>query len=307
MNGAAALRVANRANKPGHPASPFIAEFAAVKNTAKARKKKKPAPQDLVKTPFIPADLNEFPARTKRLEIFLLMGQSNMKGRGVMPANPLNDPQIVMMHKPSDGCFLARHPLHLTGDPTDFSGADNAGVGPGIAFAQAIAEARPDVRVLLIPCAVGGTQISAWQKGRRLYEEAVRKAKLALKQAPKGKARIAGALWLQGESDSTTKEKLAAYPERLDQMIKDLRADLSLPKLPFVACTIGELKESNVNDRKAINAILLDLPNRIPHTACVDSREFARSIGDRVHFDTATQNKHGLRYAEKYLQLYRER
>lgn len=269
----------------------------------KKKRKSKPAPADLAKTPLVPAAIRTFPSNTERLEIFLLMGQSNMKGRGKMPAKPLNNPQIVMMHKPSDGYFLARHPLHLTGDPNDFSGSDNAGVGPGLAFAQAIAKAKPDSRILLIPCAVGGTQIAAWQKGRRLYEESVRKAKLALKQAPKGKTRIAGALWLQGESDSTTKEKLTAYQGRLDQMIKDLRQDLKLPNLPFIACTIGELKQSNVNDRKAINSILLDLPNRISHTACIDSREFAKSIGDQVHFDTATQSEHGRLYAAKFLKL----
>ncbi len=208
-----------------------------------------------------------------------------------------------MMHKPSDGIYRARHPLHLTGDPKDFTGSDNAGVGPGLAFAQAIAKARPDSRILLIPCAVGGTQIASWQKGRRLYEETVRKARLALRQAPRGKARIAGALWLQGESDSTTREKLAAYQDRLDQLIRALRQDLNLPDLPFIACTIGELKEFNVNDRKAINAILLDLPNRIPHTACIDSRGFARSIGDMVHFDTETKIRHGQLYAAELLSL----
>ena len=150
------------------------------------------------------------------------------------------------------------------------------------------------------------TQVAAWQKGRRLYEETVRKARLALKQAPQGKARIAAALWLQGESDSTSPEKLSAYQKRLDAMIEALRADLNSPGLPFIACTIGELKESNVNDRKAINAILLDLPNRVPNSACIDSRKFARSIGDMVHFDSETQNRHGQLCAREFLRLSNE-
>jgi len=295
----------NLVNATGLPASPFVIEFAEVKSTTAPKKvrKKKPAPIDLVKTQLVPARITELSEGTQRLEIFLLMGQSNMKGRGVMPTPPLRDPQIVMMHKPSDGYFLARHPVHLTGNPKDFSGADNAGVGPGLAFAQAIAKTQPEARILLIPCAVGGTQVASWQKGRKLYEESIRKAKLALKQSPEGKARIAGALWLQGESDSTTKEKLAAYQGRLDQMVADLRKDLKILDLPFIACTIGELKESNVADRKAINAILLDLPNRVPDTACIDSRSFAKSIGDMVHFDTETQNRHGRLFAEEYLKL----
>lgn len=268
-----------------------------------ARGKRKPAPPDLVRTPLVPADLGQFPEGARRLEIFLLMGQSNMKGRGRMPAEPLSDPRLVMMHRRTDGYFRARHPLHLTGDPGDFAGADNAGVGPGLAFAQAMVEARPDRRVLLIPCAVGGTAMAKWRKGQRLYSETVRRAKLALSQAPKGRARIAGALWLQGESDSTTPEKIAAYQESLDGMIRNLRADLGVPDLPFIACTIGEMKQGQAGDRRAINEILLGLSSRVSRSACVDGRAFAKSIGDEVHFDTDTQNEHGRLFAKEYLRL----
>ncbi len=270
------------------------------------KKKRKPAPKDLVQTPLVPADLRAFPASTKQLEIFLLMGQSNMKGRGLMPTEPLRDPRIVMMHRRTDGFFLARHPLHLTGDPKNFSRADNAGVGPGLAFAQAVAEARPEARILLIPCAVGGTAVAKWRKGQRLYEETIRRAKLALDKVPAGKARIVGALWLQGEADSGSPERVAAYAGALDRVIADLRKDLGLPDLPFVACTIGEMTERNVAARKDINRLLLDLPHRVSRTACIDSRAFAKSIGDGVHFDTPTQNRHGRLYAESFLKLVAE-
>ena len=114
--------VHNLVNSAGLPTSPFVTEFAAVKSSGvRSKRPRKPAPPDLVKTPLVPADITKFPGETESLEIFLLMGQSNMKGRGKMPDRPFSDPQIVMMHKPGDGYFLARHPLHLTGDPDDFS------------------------------------------------------------------------------------------------------------------------------------------------------------------------------------------
>jgi hypothetical protein len=224
-----------------------------------AQKRTKPAPPDLTRPPLKAADIAMQPSGLDRVEIFLLMGQSNMKGRGVMPEEPLRNPQIIMMHKGTDGWFLARHPLHLIGSPTDFSGADNAGVGPGLAFAETLAKARPKTRIALIPCALGGSNITQWRKGRTLHDETVRRAKLALEQGPKGKTRIAGALWLQGESDSTTAGKIQAYPERLAQLIDNLRADTGVPALPFIACTIGEMKP-NSGPRAKINAILLDLP-----------------------------------------------
>ncbi len=267
-----------------------------------AQPKRKPAPGDLVTTPLVPADISRLPDGMEQVEIYLLIGQSNMKGRGVMPEKPFQDPQIVMMHLRTDEWFHARHPLHLTGDPKTFKGADNAGVGPGLSFAQSLSRKKPTTRIALVPCARGGTAISKWQKGQRLYDETVRKAKLTLKQAPTGKARIAGAIWLQGEADSQTPEKIAAYPERLGKMIDDLRTDLGIPDLPFVACTIGELRDPK-EPRAAINKILLNISELRPNTACVDSRSFAADIGDRVHFDTETQEKHGKIFAELMLKL----
>lgn len=90
---------------------------------------------------------------------------------------------------------------------------------------------------------------------------------------------------------------------RHGQLVTNLRKDTGEPDLPFIACTIGELKPESQESRAAINAILLNLPQRVPNTACVDSREFAKDIGDRVHFDTATQEKDGKRFAEKYREM----
>jgi hypothetical protein len=48
-------------------------------------------------------------------------------------------------------------PFHLTGDPATFQGHDNAGVGPGNAFAEAVLVANPEARIGLIPYAKGGS------------------------------------------------------------------------------------------------------------------------------------------------------
>ncbi len=284
--------------------SMILALLAIVSSSANGAKKVKPAPPDLVKRPFVPVAIEAIHEGTDRVDIFLLMGQSNMKGRGVMPKQPLRDPQIIMMHKGNDGWYHARHPLHMIGNPKDFRGADNAGVGPGLAFAQAVAKAQPNTRIALIPCAVGGTSIASWRKGKTLYDETIRRAKLALSQGPKDKTRIAGALWLQGEADGKTVTRVQAYQAALGRMIDDLRKDTGVRDLPFIACTIGEMRERWEGTAK-INAILLDIPTIRSYTACVDSRGFAKHIGDGVHFDTATQEEHGRRYAVEYLKIER--
>jgi len=105
-----------------------------------------------------------------------------------------------------DQWYLARHPLHLTGDAKTFQGHDNAGVGPGLAFAEVLAAQDKAAAIGLVPCAVGGSSIKLWQKGAKLYEDALRRAKLALQTTAPVKARLRGILWLQGEANANAQE-----------------------------------------------------------------------------------------------------
>ena len=255
------------------------------------------------KPPLEAVDITKLPEGTTQLDLYLLTGQSNMKGRGVMPEEPKRDPRIVMMHLKDDQWYLARHPLHLTGSAKTFEGHDNAGVGPGLSFAEALAEANPKSTIALVPCAVGGSSIKLWQKGAKLYNEALRRAKLALQTTAPVKARICGVIWLQGEANANPAE-LPLHADRLKTMIESLRTDLALPELPFIACTIGEMKgEDALQNIRAMNDILLALPKSVPHTASVDARDLKTHIGDQVHFDTAAQGEIGRRFAAKLLEM----
>lgn len=265
-----------------------------------AQKASTPPP---AKPPLVGAEITDLPEATERLDLFLLIGQSNMKGRGHMPEEPLNDPRFVMMHLKNDQWYHARHPLHLTGDPKTFKGHDNAGVGPGLAFATEIAAADPKARIGLLPCAKGGSAISLWSEKGRLYLEAVRRTKQALSEGPKGKTRLRAVLWLQGEADSKV-AKLPGYPAALNSLVDRLRADFDIPDLPFIACTIGEMNKDTAGVKRAeMNKLLLDLPNQRENTACVDARDLIGHIGDSVHFDTASQEEMGRRFAAKLLEL----
>lgn len=252
--------------------------------------------------PLASVYITKLPAGMERLDLFLLMGQSNMKGRGFMPEQPSRDPRIVMMHLRDDQWYVARHPLHLVGDAKTFDGADNAGVGSGLAFAESLLARDPKARIGLIPCAVGGTSIELWQKGAKLYEAALRRARLARQTTAPVKGTIRGVLWLQGEANANEKD-LPGHEARLLKLMDDLRADLEMPDLPFIACTIGEFKtDSRAINRAAMNKLLLALPTQRPHTACVDARDLKTHIGDSVHFDTAAQNEIGRRYAARFLE-----
>ncbi len=272
------------------------------KATAKAKvgRVETPAPTH---PPLQAVDVTKLPEGTEQLDLYLLMGQSNMKGRGIMPEEPKRDPRIVMMHLKDDSWYLARHPLHLTGDATTFAGHDNAGVGPGLAFAEVLISQKPNIAIGLVPCAVGGSAINLWQKGGKLYDEALRRAKVALQTTAPVKARIRGVLWLQGEANANT-AGLAVHEAKLIKLVDDLRADLAQPDLPFIACTIGEMGDaSKLADKIAMNQLLLTLPSKRAHTACVDARELKTHIGDSVHFDTPAQSEIGKRFAAKLNEL----
>ena len=157
--------------------------------------------------------------------------------------------------------------------------------------------------IALVPAARGGSWVNLWQPGRDLYQEAVSSALKALADFPEGKARIRGVLWLQGESDAQD-NRYADYSARLSNVIAGLRRDLDETELPFIACTIGTfIRPERFNRVPEINEVLLTLPDREPFTACVDARDVIGHIGDQLHYDTASQEIIGQRYAETYLQL----
>lgn len=259
-----------------------------------------PAP---TQPPLQAADITKLPEGTTQLDLYLLIGQSNMKGRGAMPAEPKRDPRIVMMHLKDDSWYLARHPLHLSGDAKTFAGHDNAGVGPGLAFAEMLIQQHPKTAVGLVPCAVGGSSINVWQRGAKLYKEALRRATLALQQTAPVKARIRGVLWLQGETNANAAD-LAVHETKLLKLVDDLRSDLAQPDLPFIACTIGEMGDpAKLADKAGMNKILLALPSKRPFTTCVDARDLRTHIGDSLHFDTSAQNEIGKRFAAKMSEM----
>lgn len=172
-----------------------------------------------------------------------------------------------------------------------------------MSFAETLAAQHQTLAIGLVPCAKGGSSIKLWQKGAKLYDEALRRAKLALQTTAPVKARLRGILWLQGEANANAQER-PQYAQQLRSMITSFRADLAMPDLPFIACTIGEMQsEPRLTDLKAMNEILLALPKSVPHTACVDARDLKTHIGDSVHFDTAAQNEIGKRFATKVSEM----
>lgn len=218
----------------------------------------------------------------KQMKLFLLIGQSNMAGRGKVEAQDTKEnPHIFMLTKDLKW-VLAKDPLHFD--------KPSAGVGLGSEFAREIQKAHPDATIGLIPCAVGGTSLDQWKAGGALYKAAVVRAGEAMKNGT-----LAGILWHQGESDAAP-DKVATYADRLEVMIGQLRKDLKATKVPVV---MGELIHGHANN-DAINVELAKAAKKVPFCGLAGSE----GLGNKaLHFNSADARAFGKRYAIEYLKL----
>jgi hypothetical protein len=233
----------------------------------------------------------EIPSKAP-FHVYLLMGQSNMAGRGRMTdADRRPVPRVWMLDK-ENRWVPAAHPLH-------FDKPKIAGVGLGIDFAKRMCQQDPEIHVGLVPCAFGGTPLSRWSKGGDLYQNAVARAKAA-----RDRGTLKGVLWHQGESDSGSAETARTYGDRLAKMIRDLRADLESPALPFVAGRLGEFYVRSGRSAHAdqVDAAIADVPNRVENAACA-SAEGLDHKGDQVHFSAAALRELGPRYAAEMIRI----
>lgn len=225
--------------------------------------------------------------------VYILMGQSNMAGRGEITEEFKNEslPRVFMLNKENQW-VVARHPVH-------FDKPAIAGVGPGLSFGISIAEIHPDVRIGLVPCAVGGTSIDLWQPGSQdnvtkthPYDDALIRIREAMKSGV-----IKGVIWHQGEADKDP-QKASLYLSKLSRLIERIRTEVHDPELPFVAGELGRYIPNCEN----INHELARLPSQISNTAVASSEGLVHK-GDGTHFDGPSATKLGKRFAQKMLEL----
>ena len=226
-------------------------------------------------------------------DLFLLIGQSNMAGRGLLDSTtPLTDPHVLMYR--DNQWQPATEPLH-----TDKA---TAGISLGMGFAHhlIIHASDANAQIGLLPCAVGGTPLSRWMPGHDLYENAVSICKTALSQGDK----LKGILWHQGEADSKDLPTANTYGLRLTKIITSIRSELRADHVAFVAGELGYFLQNHEACKyfTRVNQILRSL--KLANYACARANGLT-DLGDNVHFDGASLREFGRRYSKCYLQVSR--
>ncbi len=218
----------------------------------------------LLTTSFTTAFTQNVPAD---MQLFLLVGQSNMAGRGMVePEDEVEDPHIFMQTKEKQW-VPARDPMH-------FDKPKVAGVGPGLSFARTLLKTDPNINIGMIPAARGGSNIREWKaRNDGFYAWAMQRAKKAGENGT-----LRGILWHQGEADCTD-ENTAAYAGRFSAMIQQMRTDLGNENLPVV---IGELGYFNPTHEK-FNANLPAVAASVPHCALVSAEAHLSKIRFKRH------------------------
>lgn len=232
-------------------------------------------------------------------DVFLLIGQSNMAGRGYMVEGDEDvfDENVFILDNQGD-IVPATNPLNQYSSIR--KGMNIQRICPGYGFARKIST-ETGRKILLVVNARGGTTISQWAKGEGgegYYEEAVRRAGQAMKYGE-----LKAILWHQGCGDA---RNVDTYMANLTALVSNLRADLNAQDLPFIAGELGQWRPHVT----AFNEMIHTIADHIPYSDWVSSDGCLPIVTERSngqpdlkdpHFDRESQILIGERYADKVL------
>jgi chondroitin AC lyase len=250
----------------------------------------------LIVISFSPCESLPVPGKQKpeedfpeNLDIYLLIGQSNMAGRAVIEEHDKDSIDRVFLYKGIDSQSWEKAANPLNKYSSIRKSLSMQRLGPGYTFARDMAAFSPEKKIGLVVNAKGGTSIDLWEPGSEFYNEAIRRTKDALKYG-----KLKGVIWHQGESDASSHQ---AYMDKLLKLIQGLRFDFDIPDLPFIAGQISNDKPH----REEFNTMILDLPSRMENTAVVTTENIATT--DSTHFNSESQRLLGKRYAVAMIKL----
>ncbi len=223
---------------------------------------------------------------------FLLIGQSNMAGRGFLnEAVPAPNSHIFVL---KNGRW--QYMFRPVNPDRPFSGVCLAE-----SFAFKYSQTHNNVDVGLIPCADGGTSLEQWKEGSLLFDNAVFQAKLAMRTS-----NIAGVLWHQGEADCSS-ALYPTYKERCTKIMNAFKEQLGLYDVPFLLGGLGDYlpqctQDDNLKNYFHVNEALKLMANDDKMMGYVDASGL-KPNPDNLHFSAPALYEFGERYFDVFSAL----
>ncbi|KHD37699.1 acetyl xylan esterase [Clostridium acetobutylicum] len=220
---------------------------------------------------------------------FLMLGQSNMAGRGFINEVPMIYNERIQM--------LRNGRWQMMTEPINYD-RPVSGISLAGSFADAWSRKNQEDIIGLIPCAEGGSSIDEWASDGVLFQHALSEAKFAMQSSE-----LTGILWHQGESDSLN-GNYKVYYKKLLLIIEALRKELNVPDIPIIIGGLGDFlgKEGFGKSCTEYNFINKELQKFAFEQ---DNCYFVTASGltcnpDGIHIDAISQRKFGLRYFEAF-------
>jgi hypothetical protein len=247
---------------------------------------------------FIAAFLILFsPSLQAKELVFILAGQSNMAGQGnaaELSPNYRRPPKNV--------------DYYYNGYKTPLNRFKH--FGPEIGFAHELSRHFPGTKIKLIKFAVGGTSLFAWDPAWNaskasltrnasagpLFKKLIKTVKIQFKG---NDSKLAGILWMQGETDAKYPNAAKQYMGNLNRFINALRTELHSPNALFLMGSINPplnlFPATPIVQQAQKNAA-----SRIRNLRLVRTEDLGKR-NDHLHYNTSGQIELGKRFAQAYL------
>ena len=259
---------------------------------------------------FLVASLLSVASAAEPIKVFILAGQSNMDGQGVVSMDGERDynsgkGNLVWSMKNSKSAGKMKHLKNendawvvrddvqisfkvgenvrkggLTVGYTGYGASSH--IGPELGFGLVMGDHFKE-QVLLIKTAWGGKSLfvdfrppsSSGQVGP-YYTKMVEEVRAALAELGEQKYEIAGFVWQQGWNDMCEKPAIAEYSQNLVNLVKDLREEFKVPHLPVVVGELGNGGPVTSGDMFDFRQAQEEGARQIKNSLFIKTTDFAR-------------------------------
>lgn len=246
---------------------------------------------------------------TRNLQLFLLVGQSNMSGRGILENATVEASSNVWTFGNDNVWRPAEHPIDDSLNQLDSVSNDELkpGVGLGITFANAVAKAG-QTGVGLVPCAMGGSSMVEWlpnpaavRDPNTLFGNCLSRTRLAMQQG-----RVSGILVHQGETDARSLVTAEYWDLLFANVIQAFRNAFENPSLPIVFAQIGDLSDERRERRPFWERVQRSQERSSLRCSSIVQTMDLSLMDDKLHLTSTAEEELGLRFAKAYLLLTAE-